>query len=212
MWIDITRTLTNGMIHWPGDPPFKWERFEDLSSGPNSANVSRIEMGVHVGTHVDAPLHYIQNADDVAQVPLRRLCGPAVVVHIPEPRDITVEDLEAAPIKRGERVLLRTANEALWDKDQFDPDFSGLSGDAAMWLVDHGAPLVGVDYLSVDGYRDEARSAHHALLGNNVIVVESLDLSGVEEGHYEMIALPLKIAGSEGSPARVIIRPIRDGR
>jgi len=209
MWIDITRTLTNGMIHWQGDAPFKWERFEDLA-GPGSANVSRIETSVHVGTHIDAPLHYILNGDDVSEVPLSRLCGPAVVVHVMAPREITVEDLEAAPIRRGERVLFRTANEALWDKGEFDPDFFGLSGDAAMWLVDHEAPLVGVDYLSVDGYHNEAKSAHHALLGNNVIVVESLDLSRVEEGHYEMVALPLKIAGSEGAPARVIIRPLRE--
>jgi arylformamidase len=208
MWIDITRTLTNGMIHWPGDPPFRWERFEDLG-GPGSANVSRIETSVHVGTHIDAPLHYIQNGNDVAEVPLSKLCGLAVVVHVMAARDITVEDLQAAEIRAGERVLLRTANESLWEKQEFDPDFFGISGDAAMWLVDQGAPLVGVDYLSVDGYHDEAKVAHHALLGNDVIVVESLDLSAVEEGRYEMVALPLKIAGSEGSPARVIIRPIR---
>ncbi len=207
MWIDITRTLTNGMIHWPSDTPFQWERISDIT-GPGTSNGSRISTGVHLGTHIDAPLHYIAGGKDVTELPLAKLCGPAIVVHVNAPRDVLVEDLEAAGVQRGERVLLRTANEALWLKPEFDENFFAISPDAAMWLVDHEAPLVGIDYMSVDHYHDTARPAHYALLGNDIIIVESLDLSQVEAGRYELVALPLKIAGSEGSPARVIIRPL----
>lgn len=208
-WIDLSRSLTNGMIHWPGDRPFRWERVADLT-GPGTANISEITANVHVGTHIDAPLHFISGGQDVAELPLCKLCGPAVVVHLAEPRDVTIDDLEQADIEPGLRVLLRTANEALWDEPEFNQDYHGLSGEAAVWLVDHQVPLVGVDYLSVDRYHDPDKSAHYALLGNGVIIVEGLDLSQTHPGRYELVALPLRIPGSDGSPARVIARPLRD--
>lgn len=204
-WIDVTRTLTNGILHWPGDRPFHWVRRTDIS-GPGTSNLSEISTSVHIGTHIDAPLHYISDGPDISEVPLERLCGPATVVHVREERDIAVEDLEAARIKRGERVLFRTANEKLWELPEFQEKYHVLSPDAAMWLVDHEARAVGVDYLSVDPYGSETSPAHYALLGNGIIVIECLDLSAVEPGRYDMIALPLKIAGCDGSPARVILR------
>jgi arylformamidase len=207
-WIDITRTLTDGMIHWPGDPPFHWERYNDLN-GPGTCNLSRISTGVHIGTHIDAPLHFIDNGMDIAEIPLVQLCGPAIVVDVDAARDVAIEDLQDAGIKPGERVLLRTVNQALWDKPEFDPSYYGISADAAMWLVDNRVPLVGVDYLSVDAYRLKEQPAHLALLGNGVVIIEGLDLSKVKPGRYEMVALPLKIAGSEAGPARVIIRKLR---
>lgn len=208
-WIDVTRTLTNGMIHWPGDPPFQWRRFADIK-GPGTANVSEITTNVHAGTHIDAPLHFIADGKDVAELSLDKLCGPAIVVHLPEPRDVLLEDLENAGIKPGERVLLRTANEPLWDEPVFNEGHFALSGDAAMWLVDNEVPVVGVDYLSVDSYHSADKPAHYALLGNGVVIIEGLDLSRVEPGRYEMVALPLRIAGSDGSPARVILRPLSE--
>lgn len=208
-WIDISRTLTNGIIHWPDDPPFRWERVRDID-GPGTCNLSRIETSVHIGTHIDAPLHFLSDGTDVAEIPLSKLCGPATVVHIEGEHDVTAEDLEGAKITPGDRVLLRTPNAALWDKPDFDEDFFAISGEAAMWLVDHEVPLIGIDYLSVDGYRNESKPAHYALLGNGVIIIEGLCLADVEPGRYELVALPLKIANSDGSPARVIIRPLDD--
>lgn len=205
-WMDVTRTLTNDMIHWPGDPPFEWKRIADIT-GPGTANISQITTCVHAGTHIDAPLHFMTDGKDISELPLSQLCGPAVVVEVAEPRDVAVEDLEAGDIEPGERVLLKTVNQALWDEPEFTRDFFGISGDAAMWLVDREAPVVGVDYLSVDSYHNTEKPAHYALLGNGVVLIEGLDLSAVAPGRYDMIALPLKIAGSEGSPARVILRP-----
>ncbi len=206
-WIDVTRTLTNSMIHWPGDTTFHWRRVADIT-GPGTANLSEISTCVHTGTHIDAPLHFMADGLDVAELPLAKLCGPAVVVDFPETRDVTLEDLENVGIEPGMRVLLRTANQALWDEPEFNESFFGITGDAAMWLVDQDVPVVGVDYLSVDGYHNAEKPAHYALLGNGIIIIEGLDLSQVTPGCYEMVALPLKIAGSEGSPARVILRPL----
>jgi arylformamidase len=205
-WIDVTRTLSNGIIRWPEDPPFKWQRNRDIL-GPGTSNLSEMSTSVHIGTHIDAPLHYIADGKDISEVPLEKLCGPATVVHVQAPRDIVVADLEAAKIPKGDSVLFRTANEALWDKAEFDENFYAISADAAMWLVDQEVCAVGVDYLSVDAFNSTDSPVHYALLGNGILVIESLDLSKVEPGRYEMVALPLKIAGSEAAPARVIIRP-----
>jgi arylformamidase len=205
-WIDITRTLSNGIIHWPGDPPFNWLRTRDIT-GPGTANVSEMSTSVHIGTHIDAPLHFITGGSDIVEVPLSQLMGPAVVVQVTERRDILVEDLAEVELKSGDAVLFRTPNEDLWDQQEFSEDFVALSGDAAMWLVDHGVSAVGIDYLSIDNYHSQEKPAHYALLGNGIIIIEGLDLSGAEAGRYEMIALPLKIAGSDGAPARVLIRP-----
>jgi arylformamidase len=206
-WIDITHMLHEDMPQWPGDPPYQLRRVEEIT-GPGTANLSQLSTSVHIGTHVDAPLHYFPTEADVAALPLEKLCGPALVVHVTAPRDIEVADLEPAGIKSGDRVLLRTANEALREKRAFDEGFFGLTGQAARWLADRGVVLVGIDYFSVDNYREETRPAHYALLGKGVVVIEGLDLAGVAPGRYELVALPLKMAGSEGSPARVIIRPL----
>jgi len=204
-WIDITRTLSKGMVQWPGDRPFDCRRIVG-PIGPDPCNVSTIDTCVHVGTHIETPLHFIKDGMDIADVPLAKLCGPAVVVDIPEARDIEMEDLQKAGIEPGLRVLMKTANAKLWDKPQFDSNYHSMSVEAAMWLVDHEVPLVGIDYLSVDRYENDDSPVHRALLENGVIIIEGLDLSHVGPGLYEMAGLPLKLAGSEAAPARVIIR------
>ncbi len=206
-WIDVTRPLQTGMIHWPGDRPFVWRRSAEIG-GPGTCNVSEITTSVHVGTHIDAPLHFIAGGADIDQIPLDRLCGPAVVVEVPAPRDVERQDLERTDIEDGERVLFKTTNGALWARGEFDAGFVGVSGDAARWLVRHNVPAVGIDYLSVDRYDSQDRAAHYALLGAGIPVIEGLDLSAVGPGRYEMVALPLRISGSDGSPARVILRSL----
>ncbi len=205
-WIDVSRTIRENMPQWPGDPPYQLQRVQHIT-GPGTANLSRLSTSLHIGTHIDAPLHYFPAGADVTSLPLEKLCGPARVIHLTAERDVEIQDLEPAGIGSGDRVLLRTANETLWQKPQFDENYYGLSGEAARWLADRGVVLVGIDYLSIDGFHAEAQPAHHALLGKGVVVIEALDLSGVSPGRYDMIALPLKLAGAEGSPARVILRP-----
>ncbi len=205
-WTDITRTLRPGMIHWPTDRGFQLNRVEAWS-GPGTFNLSEIRTSVHVGTHIDAPRHFTRDGAAIADLPLSRLCGPATVVDFPERRHVTAADLEAGQIPPGDRILLKTTNSRLWDLPAFDERYVGLMLDAARWLVDRSTPLVGTDYLSVEPYDSPGQPVHQLLLGAGVILVESLQLDAVTPGRYELIALPLKIEGADGSPARVIVRP-----
>ena len=204
-WIDITRTLKPGMIHWPGDLAFDLRQVAAIS-GPTTSNLSEIHTNVHAGTHVDAPLHYIHRGMDVAALPLERLCGPATVVDVSQERDVTAADLRQSSIPRGDRILIRTASERLWSESTFNKGYFALTAEAARLLVEVGTPLVGIDYLSIEPFEAEGAPVHHILLGAGVIVLEGLDLSGVLPGRYELIALPLKVAGAEGCPVRAILR------
>ncbi|HOW72969.1 MAG TPA: cyclase family protein [Phycisphaerae bacterium] len=204
-WIDITRTLKPGIVHWPGDLAFELRRVATLT-GPSTANLSEIHTNVHAGTHVDAPLHYIDGGMDVASLPLERLCGPATVVDVAQEGDVTAEDIHRASIPPGDRVLLRTTSGRLWSKSTFDQQFFALTADAACLLVEIGTPLVGVDYLSVDRFDAGDAPVHRILLGAGVIILEGLDLDTAPAGRYELIALPMKIAGADGSPIRAMIR------
>ncbi len=209
-WVDVTRPLTADLIHWPGDRPFELRQISRIT-GPDTCNLSEMHTSLHMGTHVDAPLHFIPDGMDVADLPLWRLCGPATVVVVEAQRDILLEDLADADVRPGDRVLLRTANEALWQERVFNEGFFALSGEAAGWLVQAHVPLVGIDYLSVDGYRTVHKAAHYALLGAGIPIIEGLDLSAVGPGRYEVVALPLRIPGGDGSPARVVLRPLERG-
>lgn len=216
-WIDITRPLRPGMVHWPGDRGFELERVARIT-GPGTSNLSELHTSVHIGTHVDAPLHFIENGQDVGSIPLHKLCGPATVVAVDpalrgdfgaddERYHVIEADLAEAKIPPGDRVLIRTPNADRWSEPAFDPNFHALAPCAARWLVAHEAPLVGVDYLSVDPFTSQSFPVHDILLRAGVVVVEGVDLRAVAPGRYELIALPLPLAHAEGSPARVIIRP-----
>jgi len=209
-WIDISRTLENGIICWPGDLGFECRRAAEIDK-PGRFQLSELHTSTHVGTHIDAPSHFFPGGQDITAVSLETLCGPASVVDIRARRDVSADDLEQADIPFGDRVLLRTANESLWEKPAFDEGFFAIAPEAAQWLVDHEVPLVGVDYMSVDAFGSfgaQGSEVHRLLLGAGVAIAESLDLSQVSPGRYELVALPLKIAACEASPARIIIRPL----
>lgn len=207
-WIDISVPLRNGMVHWPSDPPFHIKRVMDQNNG-DVCTVSRIDLSVHTGTHMDAPLHFIKDAPAMDELPLEATVGPARVIAIRDHKCIRAEELEEHEIEANERVLFKTANsDRLWSRDEFDEDFIYISADAAEYLASRGIRAVGVDYLSVGGFQEDAVETHHALLGAGIWVIEGLDLSGVEAGSYELVCLPLKLVGAEGAPARAILRSI----
>jgi arylformamidase len=161
-----------------------------------------------VGTHVDAPFHFISGGDPVEAMPLDVLMGPAVVTYLPEVAAVTATDLEALDLPAGvQRLLLRTRNSKLWTTgvEEFQPDFVALTVDAAQWVVQRGIRLLGVDYLSVQRF-DDGPEVHQILLEARVVIVEGLNLAGVEPGEYELICLPLKLTGAEGAPARAVLR------
>lgn len=204
---DISLTLSPSLPTWPGDPKLELVRFESMDKGAHN-NVSRIHSSVHIGTHVDAPFHFIADGATVETLPLDVLTGPCYVVQLPDGIEaITEEVLERTEITTEmKRVLFGTRNSHLWARGetQFQTDFVAITEDGAQWLVERGVQLVGVDYLSVAPYGDSVPT-HTTLLGAGVVVVEGLNLSNVMRGFYDLYCLPLKIAGCDGAPARAIL-------
>ncbi len=206
-WIDVSVTLKTGMLHWPGDPPVVIERMRDMDKG-DTVNLSRITMGVHSGTHVDAPIHFLNGAGGIDRIPFDPLVGQARVIAIAAGESIREEDLAGHNVEKGERILLRTRNSInqILHRDAFDEGFVYLEEDAAQFLAVRKIKTLGVDYLSVGGYRKNGPAVHRILLEAGIVIIEGLDLAGVQPGRYEMICLPMKILDADGAPARVILR------
>ena len=204
---DITVPIRPGMPIYEGDPAVEIAAWSALRKG-DSANVSFLHFGAHTGTHVDAPAHFIEGARRIDALPLDVLIGPARVVRVPD--DVTEIDanfISAEGLGGIERVLLHTRNSNFWGEG-FRKDFTHLLPEAAEILVEMGIKLVGIDYLSIEKFHSGHHRTHLALLSNSVVIVEGLNLSAVPAGDYELICLPLKIAGGagDGAPARVVLR------
>lgn len=207
-WIDVSVPLREGMVRWPGDPPFACETVSDVSRG-DSATVSALSMCAHAGTHVDAPLHSFPGAAGIDRVPLDAVVGRARVIELRDPGPIRPESLRGHRIEACERVLLKTGNSGrCWRADEFVDDFVHLTPESARVLAAARPWLVGVDYLSVGAYRGEGAEVHRILLEAGIWIVEGLDLSAVGAGDYDLVCLPLRIAGGDGAPARAIVRPL----
>ncbi len=204
-WIDVTVPIRQGMVHWPGNPGVRIESTEDKVDG-GICCVSSLSLGVHTGTHVDSPVHFGVPGGGVEALSVSALVGVARVVAA-QGAAIARADLESLDLRPGERVLFKTSNSArCWTTDDFVPDYVYVSSEAARYLVARRVGVVGVDYLSVGGPLDGA-ATHRQLLQGGVCILEGLDLRRVEPGEFELIALPLLIPGSDGAPARVLLRP-----
>ena len=207
-WIDVTVGLHEGMVTWPGDPAFKVERSMTMAAG-DACNVSKIELGVHTGTHMDAPEHFIADAATMDAMPLNATVGLARVIEIRNPWFIEPDELREHDLQPGERILFKTRNSTRdWVNTPFDKQFVHITAAGAQCLVDAGIRTVGIDYLSVGAYEGDGVETHHVLLGAGIWVVEGLDLSQVEPGPVELVCLPMKILGAEGAPCRAILRPV----
>lgn len=205
---DITVPITKTMPVWPDDPPVRIERNKSIAQG-DVCNLSSITMCVHAGTHIDAPLHFIDGGRSVDAIPLEVLNGPCRVIETGAAPLIEKKHIEHSVPAGCTRVLFKTGNSDLWRKgiSTFREDFTALGADAALYLADRGIVLVGIDYLSIETFRaDQGNPVHAALLRNNVVILEGCDLSGVPEGDYDLICLPLKITGAEGTPVRALLR------
>jgi arylformamidase len=205
-WIDISVPLKSGMVHWPDNLPVKIERMLDMDHG-GICNVSTLSMGSHTGTHMDAPVHFIRDGLGLDVMPLDATIGTARVIEIHDEESIKPAELKPHRIRRGERILFKTRNSARsWQTDEFDEDFVYISQEAARGLAELGVRTVGVDYLSVGGFRRDGVETHRALLGAGIWIIEGLNLSRVKPGTYELLCLPLKVLGGDGAPARAILR------
>lgn len=207
-WIDISVPLRNAMVHWPSDPPVRIERVLNIEHG-DSHTLSQISIGSHSGTHVDAPLHFIRQGLGVDKMPLDTTLGQARVIEIHDSESIKPGELVHHRIRRGERILFKTLNSSrVWQTDTFIEDFVFISKEAARFLAERSVRVVGIDYLSVGGFKRDSTEIHRTLLEGGVWIIEGLDLSRVKAGKYDLICLPLKIDQGDGAPARAILRPM----
>jgi len=209
---DISLPISESLIVWPGDPPVNITQPFHLARG-NTVTVSQLEMSAHTGTHVDAPAHFILGGPGVDTLDLNVLVGPALVVEAMEADALSADVLQELPIPPGtERVLFHTRNSDRWARNEreFSEDFVAITEDGARWLVAEAIRLVGVDYLSVGPF-DGGVLTHQTLLNAGIILVESLNLSGIAPGVYQLVCLPLKIVGIDGAPARAILIDQNEG-
>ncbi|HYM24788.1 MAG TPA: cyclase family protein [Vicinamibacterales bacterium] len=204
-FIDVSVPLDANLASYPGNTPFSLEAVKRIAGG-DSSNVSSLHMSAHSGTHVDAPRHFYDNGGDTDGIGLDMLMGRARVVEVTSRTGIAAEDLAGMDLSEDIRLLIKTSNSKLWGDPQFHKDYIGVTASGAKHLVDHGVKLVGVDYLSVEQFHFPGAPAHHILLGAGTVVIEGLNLRDVEPGVYEMYCLPLRIVGSDGAPARVVLR------
>lgn len=212
--IDITRTVHEGMVVYEGDAPFR-KIVTSVVSGddPSTLGLSEIALGSHVGTHVDAPFHFVSGGATVDELPLESLCGPARVVDVSE-RGHRLDDaqLRELDLEGVRRVLFKTFREDPEAATTFDHDYSHLTAKGAAYLRSLGMMTVGIDSLSIDRFPKQGFQfpAHHALLDDDgehppVVIVEGLTLHEVTEGDYLLWCMPLKIGGADGAPARAIL-------
>ena len=212
-WTDVTYPIFEGMTGWPGQPVTSFDTLSCIHCG-DTAKVTMLHFSAHTGTHMDAPNHFLAEGIDISRVPVEVGLGPVRIASIDCEAAVTPEQLQAyeartRPLEPGERLILRTPNSdrGLWLQDPFDNDYRGIGPAAAEYIVSKQLALIGVDYLSVGPFYKGNPQTHRALLGAKVWIIEGVDLRRVTEGAYEMICLPLKIVGSDGSPIRILIRP-----
>lgn len=205
---DVSVLISDDMPVWPGDPGISLRRTSSLCHG-DDANVTQLSMGVHTGTHIDAPFHFEPDGKAVDELSIDTLIGPCHVVEMLDIKEsIGLSELAGLDLDGVVRILFKTKNSIWWEKGEkrFQKDFIYISEQGARFLVNKGVKLVGIDYLSVERFDSLDYATHHLLLQNQVIIVEGLNLSGVCTGEYELIALPLKLKGADGGPARVVLR------
>ncbi len=201
--IDITHPLSNATAPWPGDTQFDFSFVCRLRDGA-SCNVGKFTSGIHSGTHLDAPYHYNESGPTIDQVDLDLLIGPARVFLAQDCSTITRDVFAGLDGSATPRVLVRTNH--CDDKTQFPATIPTLADDVPAWLGEQGVQLLGLDLPSVDQINDPSMRIHHLLDAANILILENLDLRAADPGVYEFIALPLKIAGAEGSPIRAVLR------
>jgi len=203
--IDVSLTVRPGMLVWPGDDGVDLRRVARMEEGAEY-NLSRIACGVHVGTHVDAPFHFIRDGATAEQLSVEVLVGPAWTADLGRTRRIAAADLDAVGVPDGTtRLLLKTINSTYVGSDTaFHEDFAGLTESGAAWVLGRGIRLIGIDYLSASCL-DQTGPVHRSLLGSGVVLVEGLVLEKVPPGPCRLYCLPLKLKGSDGAMARAVV-------
>ena len=203
-WIDVTLPLRPEQPAWPGDPPFVYRETETIRGG-GSSNCAEMSLSVHFGTHLDAPYHFVEEGATIDEIGPDLFVGPCLIVEVPEAEKLVEPEHLRRKVPRGtKRLLVRTRNSAFIRDTVFHTDYTAFSEDCARFLVSVGVRFLGVDYFSIAPWEDPVPT-HTVFLGSGGVALEGADLSGVVPGAYELLCLPLKIAGSGGAPARVFL-------
>lgn len=206
--MDISLAIGSGCISWPGYDSFKIEEIKTLGDS-FGYGLTKISMLTQTGTHIDAPSHYAENGASAAAIPLELFIGDARVLDLSslEGSIISIADC----MRAGEwpaRVLLKTRASAEWKNERFPQDYPVLDEEAVGYLFRQGVKVVGTDTPSVDEFTSKSPLVHRWLAERDIYILESAYLYEVQEGYYELIALPLKIQGADGSPVRAVLRPL----
>lgn len=204
--IDISLPLTNSTVVYPNNVPLSIETHAHMPE--STTHLSKITMGTHTGSHIDAPMHAVIGANTLDQIPLDTFIGVCRVVdatHRGPGESVKKEDI--GEVKIGDRILIKTSN-SIRGFEKFYDDYVYLDGDAADWLASEKVQLVGIDYLSIKQKGSKDQRPHTSLLENNIPIIEGINLNNIAPGYYELICLPLKFVGVEGGPARIILREL----
>ncbi|MGE5557638.1 MAG: cyclase family protein [Bacillota bacterium] len=204
---DVTLELSPETVVYPGDAEVCIREVQRISRG-DTCNVSAITLSSHAGTHMDAPRHFVENGQTVDELPLDYFLGKARVVCIDKKGALTAADLARISPQKNERLLLKTGNSALLSEKKFVTSYTYLEPCAARLLADAGIRTLGFDYLSVEKYGAAEPEVHRILLGSGIVIIEGLVLQDVSPGEYELTALPLRLAGCDGSPVRAVLREL----
>lgn len=205
-WIDVSIRLRHGLVPWPGDAPFELKRVSDLARG-DVCTFSTLSMSAHAGTHVDAPLHFVQGGRSVDTLPLEATVGPARVIVIRNPQVITIDEIRSHRVRPGERVLFKTRNSARSRPGVFFRNYVALAADAAEYMAARRVRAIGIDGPSIAPPDHQMAQTHRVLLCAGIWIIEWLDLRRVPAGPCHFVCLPLRIVDGDGAPARAILRP-----
>lgn len=198
---DISQKLNHQTPCWPGDTPFQYQ-LDCTKKESGIANVGRVTMSLHTGTHVDAPFHFNDDGEKIGEIPLNRFIGNALVVDMSNRKSIGADDVKGFDFSNISKLLIYTN---AWNHDEFPNDIPYLRGDLAPYLSSKGIDLVGVDVPSVDSLESTELDAHHILYNYNIYILEGIMLDQVPPGSYELVALPLRIEDGDGSPVRAVL-------
>lgn len=204
LW-DISPTLSSAIPVWPGDTAYSSETTWQIENGC-PVKVSRMTMSTHTGAHCDAPSHYDKEGKAIDEVALERYVGPCRVIACIGAAVIDETHLAGKLDKVPPRVLFRSYQQA--PQQEWDAGFCSISSTVVELLAQHGVKLVGIDTPSLDPQESKTMDAHYAVRANDMSILEGIVLDEIEEGDYELIALPLKFKGLDASPVRAILRPL----
>jgi arylformamidase len=203
---DISILLGVEDATYPGDDRYRRESVSSIAAGA-AYNLSTLTLSAHAGTHVDAPSHFLENAKTIDQFGADNFILPAHVVHIEDRYSIKQDSLGGLEVEKGDALLFKTANSmnGLPRSGLFSKEFVYMSEEASDLCIELGVGLVGIDYISIDRYEDDEAPVHRKLLGENILILEGIDLKDVPPGDYTLLCPPLKMKGAEASPVRALL-------